>query len=483
MSFLKRWVGKKREAEGAVALGAGLGGAAASAPEAAATDALVQGMERFQEVAERLVRVDPAFSHGKLFEYIEAAKFNADAARQASSLRAVVTADLREPTAPDDLRIMSGDELLQRVQAKSYQVKDQADLARLTRTLSDPKYDEMQKLTNREHAEAVHSLAARRGELEGSLEAERYRDTAANVTGEMRAENVSSGGTSYRESRFAAENPRLYAAATEAKYVAQEAATAAASAAAAAAIVGGAISVVRHGLAVRDGEITGAEATKRVAADAARSGGRGAAVGAGGALLRAGARKAGADALTTGNAATAVAASVIDVGAAVYRYAKGEIAGEALAEQVGQTGTSTISSLYVGAATGAVFGPLGAVVGSMAGYMLSSHLYQSSMAILRGARLAEAEASRLEALSAEAVRQMAYQRAEFERLLAESMQEQREAFTACFAHIDRSLASDQPGEAIQGLAAFAQLLGQKLPPESFDAFDRRMQGSSEPLRI
>jgi len=174
---------------------------------------------------------------------------------------------------------------------------------------------------------------------------------------------------------------------------------------------------------------------------------------------------------------------VIETGVSLYRFAKGEMSGEQLAEHLGQSGTSTLSSMYAGAAAGAVFGPVGAVVGSMAGYLVASSVYQSSMAILRSARLAQAEADRLEAICREAVAEMHRQRAEFERLVEQRLNARRQEFAACFALVDAGTRSGEPSRAVEGLANLAAIFGQKLQFASFAEFDRFMKESDEPLRF
>lgn len=79
---------------------------------------------------------------------------------------------------------------------------------------------------------------------------------------------------------FAAKNPRLYAAALEAKQVAQEAGQAGVAAAATGAVMAGAISALKNGLAVSQGKMSAGEAITNTAADAARAGARSGATGA-----------------------------------------------------------------------------------------------------------------------------------------------------------------------------------------------------------
>ena len=203
--------------------------------------------------------------------------------------------------------------------------------------------------------------------------------------------------------------------------------------------------------------------------------------GVGSTFIRYGATKLGVKALAKSNFAVAIAASVIDVGASVYSFAKGEITADELIEKAGQTGASTTYSMYAGAAGGAIFGPVGAVVGSMAGYLVAASIYQSATAIFKQACLAEAEARRVIAMCAASCQALVEQRSEFERLFDANFQTRCAEFEACFTAIDTGLAADQPEITTQALADFAVLFGQQLKFETFEEFDEFMIDSEQPL--
>ncbi len=145
-------------------------------------------------------------------------------------------------------------------------------------------------------------------------------------------------------------------------------------------------------------EISVEEALSNTVIDGGKSAFRSGVTGVGGTIIRYGATKLGVKALSKSNVAVTIAAGIIDVGASVYSFAKGEITAGELTERVGQTGTCTTYSLYTGAAAGAILGPVGAVMGSMAGYIIAASIYQSATTIFKEARLAEAEAERIIAM-------------------------------------------------------------------------------------
>jgi hypothetical protein len=86
--------------------------------------------------------------------------------------------------------------------------------------------------------------------------ANQQSDSAENVTGELHAGNVSSGGTTTEELDFALQYRRLYELRVELRYVAGEALTAGSQPAVTGALVGGGISTIKQGVLVARGDMS-----------------------------------------------------------------------------------------------------------------------------------------------------------------------------------------------------------------------------------
>lgn len=452
-------------------------GADSAAPEAAATDALAKSMALFAETAEKMKpfverATDPkdqkwreSLLQGKLFEFIEAAKFNRNAARAGKTVQASVTAAEGNPTGAVDIALKEGSRTAREVQAKAYSKPE--DLA--TQATKE-KYDGMDVLVPKDKVEATNQKLAEKGE-------------SKEVVGELRSDGLASGGTSSRELKFAKDNLKLYRIAVEARQVGREAAVSGAHAAVGAAVIGGALSACSNVGSYLAGQTDGRTAVRNFATDSAKSGLRGGSTGALGAVIRQAGIRTGMQTLAKSNVASAVAAGVIEVGATVYEFAKGEITAEEAAGRIGETGSAAASGIYVGAAAGAIFGPGGAVVGSVVGYMAMSWVYQSSLAILQRARLAEEEASRVMAVCAEATRAMDRQREVFERQLETWLTSRADAFQACFQSIDDALVKDEVDDTVEALVRLAGMTGNALRFKDFDEFDQFMTRSTDPLVI
>ena len=461
------------------AIGAGAVGANAASAEAAATDAVREGMDRFLEESAKNTPADQL--KGNLFEYIVAVRFNRQAALQGSQLTARVTAADGRPHAPADIEIIKDHAVVKRVQSK---VSD--DPAYLAREQANPKYRNMTRLMPQDKADSTRLHSERRAERldkEGDPRAADYQDSSAHIEGELQHGEISSGGTATKELEFVSEHPKLFAALEEGRALAQEAHKAGLHGAGAAAVLGGAISTCRNLVAYSKGELEGKEAAANIAADVGKSTVRGYLPAATGRVIRYGAAKVGLPTLVRSNVATAVAAALIETGVVVYDYMKGEISAGEAAERIGSTGCSTLASIYTGAAAGAVFGPAGAVVGAIAGYMVATSVYQSCIAIMRNARLAEEEAARVVALCEQAVRSLDQQRESFETMLNEHLNERQVRFDGFFMAIDEALDADRTDDAILALSGLVASCGRELRFMNFEEFDTFMRESDAPLTI
>ena len=438
-------------------------GVAMARDQAAATDALREGMAGFAQKAKDNISNEKGLK-GFLFEHIEATKLNQTAARSGSRARAQLTSAKKgggHDVADIKLRSHTGNE-------KLVQLKASDDAAKLAREAVNPKYEGLEIQVPHDKRDEVNRILAKRG-------------ASKRVVGELKHGGVASGGTTTSELDWATKNPKLYRLAGEARQVGFEALETGASAALGGAVIGGALSTITNGAAYMSGETDGRTAAKAIAKDTTTSSARAGGAGALLAVIRSTGERAGVQSLAKTNVAAAVASGLIEVGATVYAFGKDEITAEEAAERIGETGCSTASGLYVGAAAGTIFGPVGAVVGSVVGYMAMGWVYQSSLAVLTRARLTEDEAARIVAICAEATRAMEERREQFNSHLSAWLDQRDRAFEDCFAAVDKALASDEPDDTVLELARLVGMTGKVLRFRDFDHFDQFMTDSEEPL--
>ena len=404
--------------------GGGAVGAEAAHAEAAASDTLGEGLKQLVETAKRLSGMGAGQLKGFLFERIEVAKFNVDAARKGLDIRARLTADSpsgwNDPIV--DIEVIQNGAVVQQVQAKASD-----DPHWLASAVSKLRYDETTRLVLDNKADRVNEIVS-----EG-----------ISVTGKLEQSGATSGGTTTAELARATEHTLSYALRQEAIQLAREATTTGVWAATAGAVLGGAVSVIRNRRAYAQGMIDRTQTAKHVLGEMVDSGTRSGLAAVLGTLIRHGAARAGMQTLSKGNVATAVAAGILDAGGIVREYSRGDINGDAAVERLGQSGCTTISGIYAGAAAGAVLGPVGAAVGSVAGFVLAAMVYQSCVDMFKEARLSGKQAEQVAALGYEAVKVMERQRQALKGELAELSNEQRAEVDGYFAAVELTLLTDQ----------------------------------------
>ena len=418
-------------------------GAEASAAEAAASDALLDGLNQFLKDAARRSGMGAGQLKGFLFERIEATKINVDAVRKGLDVRARLTAD-RPGGGTDpkvDIQVIRNGRVVEEIQAKA-----SGDPAWLVRAVSEPKYDGTTRLVPRDMEASVNDKLLDSGR----------------VTGKLEQSGVSSGGTTMGELAGATENPARYSLGLGGMQIAREAAATGAYAAAAGAVFGGILSSIHNTYAYTRGEIGKRDAASNMVDDAVRSGMRSGAAGVLGTVIRHGAGKAGLVTLHKANVANAVAAGAIEAGAVVKEYAHGRISTDEAAERLGQTGCTTVSGIYFGAWTGAVFGPVGAVVGSVAGYLLAAVVYQCCVREIREGKLSQESVARVAALGHEAARVLGLQRGEMEGGLENVPSDVQARFGVQFASVDRALIHERKNEVESALGRYLKLIGDSL---------------------
>lgn len=429
------------------------------------SDEAFNGMNLLRKEGERLLNVSPEIKQGNLFEIIEKTKFNMDAALKGSNIRAYTTAENGFPHDKADILIKKGGEVIEEVQAKSGN-----KASTVLHRISDNKYEGMQKLVNSDKVDKARELAQKRVES-GSLKMGEYKDSLKNLTGELKFGDIESGGTGYDEVLGAAENYKEYARNFEVEQIKNEVM----ASVAAVSIIKGGISVIKNSIAFNKSEIDGKQMVGNIMIDTGKAATRGAATGGVRTGIRMVAIKSGNGMLAKSNIATSMATGVIDVGITVVDYARGEIDSEQAMIQIGQKGFNTMSSVYAGAAAGAVFGPGGMLIGSMVGYMVAADVYQTCVDIIKNEELKEEEVNRLINLYQEAIEVMKTEREALEIHFKAQICQNRAVFSRIQNALDKSIQENDVDLTIRSLSELACYFGKELKLMSFEDFDRSMK--------
>lgn len=432
------------------------------------------GMDLLRSEGARMINVLVDKKQGNLFEIIERTKFNMDAAEKGFSMRAVTTAELGLPHDPADILIKDGSRVLEKVQAKSSN-----SAASALFEMSKEKYAGMQRLFNLDKVDKANELAQQRIKS-GTLKAADYAETMKKSTGKLNYGEVSSSGTTYDEAVSAAENYKNYADHFEIEQFKKEFSSSIKTSATMSSVVGGGISILKNSIAYSKNEIDGDELVGNVVLDTTKAALKGGVTGGVSTTIRTVAQKSGNLALAKTNVATSIATGVIDVGITVVSYIRGEIDSEQAMVQVGEKGFTTMSSVYSGMAAGAVFGPGGALVGSLVGYMMASNVYQTCIDTFKYAKLREEEAYRLIRLYEESIELMKSERESFERYIAERLSRNEKQFKSMLFEIETGFKNDDFGNVIMSMSNLANYFGKELKYIEFKDFDQAMK-SNQPL--
>src|SRR6056297_2347031 len=262
---------------------------------AEATNEAVSGMNLLRSESVRMAKVLTDKKQGNLFEIIERAKFNVDAASKGVDVRAVTTAELGDPHAAADILIKKGGKTVREAQAKS-----SSKAADALHEMNQEKYHGMQKLFNSDKVDRAKELAKKRADS-GSIYRKEYQDTYKNATGELKHGKVRSGGTTHDEAMKAARNTKGYARSFELERFKKEIGVSTVNAAIAGGVIGGSISIISNCYKLKKGQIDGGRFLGNVTKDTTKAAAKSGAVGALGSGMRIASKKAGSISLSKTN--------------------------------------------------------------------------------------------------------------------------------------------------------------------------------------
>lgn len=486
---------KKIERENLGHLGAQIGNEFSRNVQQGSNEAL-RGMNLFREVAKSKENVGFEQVKGNLFEYIEAAKFNKNAANIGDRTRAIITDSVGRPHDPADIELVRDGKVVRSVQAKFSKTQNaqgtDTSAASAVNMQRDAKYDGMQRLIRKQDDYAIDPetgerislvgkakyLAGKRAESNG-IYSEEYKDVSKNITDELTDDSVGgsgvkSGGTTLEEIEEAAKDPEKYARSFEMKQYGKEIVNTSVNMAASSAIVTGIVSSVQNGFEVLQNKKELKTAIKDVGVEVVKSGARGGVTGTLSSLLRIGGSKANIPLLADSSCATVIAAGMIDSGVAIYEYARGEIDSKQLVEQLQDTVIKSTTTIYFTKAATMVFGATNAFI-PIAIYSVANYVVASTREIIKNAKLNAAEYDRIAKLNDEMTKlvkefhtQLISQMEQYEQAQKQQMQKFLKSFD------ENVVSGDNCDTAIYAIIDFANETGIALQHANFNDFSEAM---------
>ncbi len=249
--------------------------------------------------------------------------------------------------------------------------------------------------------------------------------------------------------------------------------------------IGGGISLVRNAIAFYNGDKTGKDVAVDVLVDTASAAGVSYATAFGGSVIKGAMQNAASKsvrALSKSNLPAVIATSTIELGKTLKSYFSGEIDGTKCLNEIGEKGYGMINSALF-TAIGQMVIPvpvLGALVGSMVGYALSSASYKILTDSLNEAKRAREERIRIERECAEMKKTLEECRLRLEEKIDKYLQEKREFFCRTFSEIKQALDIGDVDGYIDSMNKITESFGKKPLYRNMDEFNQLME-SDEPI--
>ncbi len=246
-----------------------------------------------------------------------------------------------------------------------------------------------------------------------------------------------------------------------------------------AATIGLSISVLKNLFAAAQGEKDASGVAKDLALDTAKAGAIGYGTSFVGAAIKGGMQQSGSQTMRTlaGTSAPTLAVNVcLSLGGSVKRYVTGEISETQLLVEVGEKGAGMLSSGMM-AAIGQVAIPVpfvGAAIGGMIGYTLSSLFYQSALDAAAGAEASRENLKRIRAIETAARLHIGEQQAELDAFMRREIPQLLQQTQQLFALVNSAESQDADTLA-SGINQYATLLGKQLQFQSMAEFDEFMK--------
>lgn len=322
---------------------------------------------------------------------------------------------------------------------------------------------------------------ADKAEANGNPEkATKLRKEAANY--EELAENVRDSGVTREEAIRARTHPRL----TTAKEIIATSHKAGVEGAKYGALIGGIISTLTNSFSVVKGEKEIADALPDVGTDTLKAAAAGYATGFSGSAIKAGMQQSGNSLvrkLSTTSAPALMLNACLSLGGSVKRFVTGEISEAQLLTEVGEKGAGMLSaSMMTVVGQLAIPVPLiGAAIGGMIGYTLSSMFYQSALAAAKDAQSSREQLSKVRAIEAAARERIAFEKEQLTAFVSKEIPQLRLETQQFISKLsdDGQSGFDVIAESVND---YAQLLGRLLEFQSLDEFTTFMS-SDTPLTL
>ena len=248
------------------------------------------------------------------------------------------------------------------------------------------------------------------------------------------------------------------------------------------AAIGGSVSLVRNIVSVVKGEKEPGEAAIEVAKDTGVSAVSSYATAFAGSVVKGGMQNSASTTVQTlakTNLAATIVTSTLEAGKSLKKYISGEISGLECLEELGEKGTGQLSAaMFAIVGQAAIPIPVvGAMIGSMVGYALSSACYSELVGALKEAKLAHEERIRIEKECEESIKMIIQFREEMNDAIENYLKDMKETFNNALENAEKAIWKDDIDGFINAANLISNKLGKKALFNTFREFDDFMNTS------
>ena len=331
--------------------------------------------------------------------------------------------------------------------------------------------EEAQKTIDSLEKQLKHAKESGNTELEKNLEERiaKYKKIKA---------SIKDSGVSNKEAMEARLHPKI----STAKDVVKVAHRAGVEQAAYGAVIGGSVSIVKNIVSVVKGQKEPEEAAIEFAKDTSVAAVSSYATAFAGSVIRGGMQNSASKtvkSLAKTNLAATIVTSTVEAGKSLKKYISGEIEGIECLEELGEKGTGQLSAAMFAVVGQAVI-PIpvvGAMIGSMVGYALSSACYGELVDALKEAKLAHEERIRIERECEESIKMIVQFREEMNDAIEKYLNDMKETFNNALENAERAIWKDDIDGFIGAANSISNKLGKKALFNTFREFDDFMNTS------
>lgn len=251
--------------------------------------------------------------------------------------------------------------------------------------------------------------------------------------------------------------------------------------------IGGGISMVKNIVAVVKGEKNPEEAGLSLIKDTGVAAGTSYATAFAGSVIKGGMQNSASEtvqSLAKTNLAATIVTTTLETGKTLKSYFTGDISGVECLEELGEKGVGQLSATMF-AAAGQILIPIpvvGAMIGSMVGYALSSACYKELLGALKEAKLAHEERLRIEKECEEAIKMIVQFREEMNEAIEQYLKDMRETFSSELEKGEKEIWKDDIDAFISAANNMSVKLGKKPQFSTFKEFDAFM-GTETTLKL